>query len=327
MPGIFRRLFFRKSAYPLCILFYLMLLSPATALEPDDAEDDDTYLYARPVYTDSGATSVPHNFHDAGDEDWVKFYGRVDTYTVYVKNVESRCSAIVEIYKSDGAALAAQPAAATAAGQPVTTVFDCAEEGVYFVRVRNSDPEVYGDGTGYRLLVARKTSSPKPEGPGTITGFVSDAKTGEPVHTAVIKTTGNRVDLPDRGYYLMIHQSGEFSLEATAPGYLTYTKAFALQAGETITIDIPMLPEQTTPTEPPCIIEELYGAGSQETMAIRQYRDTVLAPTPAGRTIIQLYYKVSPSLAALCRQYSHTHSVLKKTIDVLLIPVFSGKAS
>lgn len=321
MPRICRRFFLQKSVYPLCILFYFMLLCPAAALEPDDAEDDDTYIYARPVYTDSGATSVPHNFHDAGDEDWVKFYGRVDTYTVYVKNVESLCSAIVEIYKSDGITLAAQPVAATAEGQPVTTVFDCTEEGVYFVRVRNSDPEVYGKGTEYRLLVVRKTSSPKPEGPGTITGFVSDTETGEPVNTAVIKTTGGQVTLPNRGYYVMLHQSGEFSLEATAQGYLTYTKAFTLQTGETITIDVPMLPEQTTPTEPPCIIEALYGTGSQETLAIRHYRDTVLAANQAGRTIITLYYKVSPGLSALYRQHPHARSVLKKSIDVFLIQI------
>ena len=217
------------------------------AAEADEYEDDDTYLTARVINTGSSATSVLHNFHDEGDEDWVKFYGYVDDYNVYVTGVGSRCAIVIEIYKRDGKTLFIKPFDETGAGEDVTFTLDVTEEDIYFVRLRNSDPATYGEDTEYKLMV-KVTTSGKPLPSGIVVGFISDSESGEGINNGLIKTNAGAAALPDRGYYIMLHPAGGYFLTVTADGYLTAVTQFQLDAGQQIIKDISMTPDGSAST-------------------------------------------------------------------------------
>lgn len=46
-----------------------------------------------------------------------------------------------------------------------------------------------------------------------------------------------------------------------------------------------------------CPIVQIYGAHSEETDLLRNFRDTILSKSPAGQELIKLYYQLSPVLA------------------------------
>ena len=47
-----------------------------------------------------------HHFHDAGDHDYINFYGiNGVTYTIEAKNLGSDCNIVVELYDADGTTL------------------------------------------------------------------------------------------------------------------------------------------------------------------------------------------------------------------------------
>jgi hypothetical protein len=48
----------------------------------------------------------------------------------------------------------------------------------------------------------------------------------------------------------------------------------------------------------PCVFNSLYGKSSEKTNQIRQFRNGVLAGTPEGREIIELYNRLSPAFVA-----------------------------
>ena len=71
---------------------YMTIGNTAKAFEavaPDDFEDDDTYSQASVIELDFDTTQR-HNFHDAGDQDWAKFYGMAgERYMIETVNLES----------------------------------------------------------------------------------------------------------------------------------------------------------------------------------------------------------------------------------------------
>jgi hypothetical protein len=50
-------------------------------------------------------------------------------------------------------------------------------------------------------------------------------------------------------------------------------------------------------TSDSCPIVQIYGAHSEETELLRNFRDTILSKSPAGQELIKLYYQLSPALA------------------------------
>ncbi len=298
------------------ILILLLAASCLWASDPDAFEDDDTYLTAHVVDTGSSAAPALHTFHDEGDEDWVKFFGYIDDdkddheYIVYISDVGSRCSIVIEVYTDDGKTLLTDPFDDAVAGEETTVTFTITREGIYYIRLRNSDPAVYGDDTDYRLMVQPGTSSGKPIGTGTITGTFTDAQSEAPLNNGLIRTDIGTAALPDRGVYQMVHSAGNFILSATANGYLSFSTQVTVEAGETSTINIAMEPLPADPVDPgdpekpsSCFIEEIYGPQSPEAAFFRHYRDTVLAATPTGRTVIKLYYTLDRQLTDACTQH------------------------
>jgi rhodanese-related sulfurtransferase len=67
-----------------------------------------------------------------------------------------------------------------------------------------------------------------------------------------------------------------------------------------------------------CPAEILYGENSEETMLLREFRDTVLNKTSEGQRIISLYYALSPMLVKRMEEDKKLKNRIKTVIDDLL---------
>ena len=66
------------------------------------------------------------------------------------------------------------------------------------------------------------------------------------------------------------------------------------------------------------IATALYGANAHQTLWLRQWRDRVLLPRPAGRAFIRLYYALSPRLIAPLQRFSAARTIVRRTLDALI---------
>jgi hypothetical protein len=117
----------------------------------DEYELDDTCALAKAIPTDGSVQT--HTFHDAGDEDWVKFQAEADkTYVIRVDNVGDNVDAVVMLH-----GVCDSPPLATgenAFGPTVEMSWNCAAAGQYYLGLVQNDPSLYGEGTNYDLSVS-----------------------------------------------------------------------------------------------------------------------------------------------------------------------------
>jgi DNA-binding beta-propeller fold protein YncE len=204
---------------------------------PDTYEEDDTVGQSN-VIVINNETPQQHTFHDAGDQDWIKFYGlSEEAYTIKASNLGSNCDAVIELYDTDGTTLLASIDDGLT-GEDELLDWACLQDGIYYVKVRHYDSGVYGENTDYDLKVYI------PIGPitGWIEGTIKNKCTGEPIVNALIKTNGgsSAISLPN-GAYLIIHEPGTFTVTAEASGYtsVSYPDIEVGEAGTT-TVDFEM---------------------------------------------------------------------------------------
>ncbi len=84
----------------------------------------------------------------------------------------------------------------------------------------------------------------------------------------------------------------------------------------------------TTPTIPPaliCLILWLFGEDAEETVILRNLRDTILSETPEGRSIIRLYYQWSPILVQAAAEDEELKKDMKAVVDGFLQLMSVGK--
>lgn len=88
------------------------------------------------------------NFSNAGDADWFMFHGEAGKpYTIEIRNPEERCDPVIELYDADGDTLLKRTQDELASNLE----WKCEEEGIYLVKVKNADPEIFGENTGYEI--------------------------------------------------------------------------------------------------------------------------------------------------------------------------------
>ena len=148
-------------------------------------EEDDT-LYQAHIIVLNEATSQEHSFHDVGDSDWVKFFGlEGEEYTVAVKDAGADCDAVIELY-DENVKLLAGPVNQTNAGGNEALTWTCPGDGIYYVKLHQNDPQVFGADTRYYLTVSNAAVI----GPmvGTIVGTITDSATHEPLSGVMVKT-------------------------------------------------------------------------------------------------------------------------------------------
>ncbi|MDB4442486.1 6-bladed beta-propeller [bacterium] len=205
----------------------------------DNYEDDDTYEQAT-VIVISDETPQVHNFHDDGDQDWVKFYGvSGQTYTIEVKNAQANCDAVIGLYDTDGVShLITRDD--TGAGEDEELAWPCPQDGIYYARIYNYETNVFGDDTGYELKVYR------PTGPiaGFVSGVITDKQSAETLSDVRIKTNSNQSALSvSSGSYLLVHPPGTVTVTAQRDGYSTEIIAgVQISEGGITSLDIGLTP-------------------------------------------------------------------------------------
>lgn len=182
---------------------------------PDSFESDDTHQSAS-VINISDPEAQSHNFHDRGDQDWVKFYAVVGkTYLITVDYPEPRCDAVLMVYDRDGASqLSAVDHSGYGEGE--STFWTCPADGIYYVMVKQYNESDFGLSTGYYLRVGQLFAFPL----GYIKGKVSDAL-GAGISGAILRSNilnGTALTTPE-GYYLMCLPAGTYTVTAEAQGF------------------------------------------------------------------------------------------------------------
>jgi hypothetical protein len=130
----------------------------ATGGVPGDLYENDDVCANASTITVGGAAQT-HTFHVAGDQDWVKFTAAADkTYIIQTANPGARSDAVLFLYDACGAAPLGSDD--NAFGQTVRLEWDIATAGVYYLKLQQHDPSVFGADTSYDLSVAVDTQAP-----------------------------------------------------------------------------------------------------------------------------------------------------------------------
>jgi len=135
----------------------LSITGAETGSPPDSYEDDDGPGDASTITVNGSAQT--HNFHDTGDNDWVKFSATLGTdYIIETSNLGSNCDTYVYLYDTDGTTeIARNDDGSTGLASRIT--WTAPADGTYYIRVRHYSGSRYGDGTDYDLTVT-STSTP-----------------------------------------------------------------------------------------------------------------------------------------------------------------------
>jgi len=216
----------------------------------DNYEDDDYCYDARTIALDNEEPQH-HTFHGKGDEDWVMFYGisgQIYEIQAKIESLGSGCDIVIELYDeasiASGTPIASKDGSGT--GRDETLRWEgCTSDAVYYVKLKNADPNVFGENIKYDL----KINLPSAPFPGHIIGYVRDKDTGQKITGALIRTSAGRSAISNycncnfycaRDYCIYYHPSGNYTLTAAAPGYKTFSINITVKEVITVSQDIEM---------------------------------------------------------------------------------------
>ena len=175
--------------------------------------EDDTLDTANVIILNQ--TPQQHYFHDAGDVDWVKFYGIADKrYEIGTSALGYKCDTIVELYDSKSNSLLHRNNGGV--GENEFLSWQCSEDGVYYVRISHVNGKDCGQGTNYKLWIYYPFAGV----PGTLEGRIMD-EAGNGIGGAVLKSDiCNIAGISEsNGYYTINPISGIHTIIVTAAGF------------------------------------------------------------------------------------------------------------
>lgn len=206
---------------------------------PDPYEDDDEP--SRASWIGNSGPKQTHNFHDAGDTDWVRFFAEAGMgIDVIIDVLGVDAAPEVALFREDGVTLIAQGAGSLS--------WDADTTGFYLVRVTNGAPSAFGADTVYTIGVPLH-----PPGivPGSLVGVVLDSVSNGPVAHAVLRITnfGNLSTRSDsRGVYVFpALPAGTYTAHASAIGYLDGLPGVARVGSGSTTLNFVLDPEPSVP--------------------------------------------------------------------------------
>ena len=166
-----------------------------------------------------GVQPARHNFHQEGDPDWLTFYAVGEqSYEIRTDNPGTRCDTVITLYDRDGRTVIAERDDWRDGldGKGELLSWRCPADGVYFIRISQGDPSVFGAETGYDLSVY----IPVQGIPGLLVGRVADSA-GTGVGSARIRSDlGGASGLSDpSGNFVMVLPSGIHAVTINAPGF------------------------------------------------------------------------------------------------------------
>jgi len=211
---------------------------------PDVFENDDTFGQSHVIILNH-ESAQQHNFHDTGDEDWVRFLAvSGQTYTIKTSHLEPRCDTVITLYDidSDGVTLLLSKNY-KGYGEDEILEWRCPlyMDGVYYVKITGDNSSFFGENTGYDLDLYE----PITPFTGHIVGSVTSSVNREAIQGTRITTDvrGSGLSLAD-GAYWIIHKAGTFTVTAWVPGYQpkSYSGVVVSEGGITVR-DFELVPE------------------------------------------------------------------------------------
>jgi hypothetical protein len=214
---------------------------------PDQYEDDDTYTGAGLIGIQYGYgvedLAQTHTSHDSGDEDWVKFYGIAgQTYEIETEEpaLPTDSDTVLTLYDSTGTnVIISSDWGGPGDGEQVS--WGCPSNGVYYLKVAQYYPSVYGSGIEYALRVYRPISAET----GEISGFVFDDQ-GQPIEGALITLAKSgeiaTVMTNGLGYYMIEVPEGPWLMTVDAAGYELSSEIVGIEKHTQVTKFFPMTP-------------------------------------------------------------------------------------
>ncbi len=209
----------------------------------DSYEDDDTFSKANAILLNDPNSQL-HNIHDAGDDDWIKFYGLAgETYSIEAYNLGDNCDAVIELYASDGTTLLDYQDTIGDPNADELLEWSCNQDDIYYAKIKHYDPAVFGDGTEYDLKAYRSIAPLT----GFVTGKVTDGVSGQAIADVKIRTDqgASALSITD-GSYVMVHPAGTTTVSAQVAGYDAKSyPAVSVNEGGITTRNIFLAPIQT----------------------------------------------------------------------------------
>ena len=134
--------------------------TPVVGPGSDSYEPDNTCGAAKEIAT-TGVIQT-HNFHAAGDEDWLKFYGLSGkSYIITLNNVGVDADAVIMVYSACATAPVEQ--GFNAFGPTVQLQWSAPSTNWFYLRLMQNDPAVYGQATtNYEVSVSMDYTPPAP---------------------------------------------------------------------------------------------------------------------------------------------------------------------
>lgn len=213
------------------------VVQPLDTFVADAFEPDNTWETAKVIAlndqmphpdTPSYKPLQDHNFHFAGDEDWVKFFILKDEiYKITVDSAEENCDTVITLYDTDGQTVIKE-VDDSFAGEKEYLEWECQADGVYFARIRQYDPKDCEEGTGYRLSLSQPYMA--------FNGFIYGSIT--PAIEADLTTGYHAVRSFPNGEFFMPHMAGDFTLEVIAPGCDPFQTPVTVKFQEETHLDI-----------------------------------------------------------------------------------------
>jgi len=140
-------------------------------------------------------------------------------------------------------------------------------------------------------------------GTGILHGMVADAETGEGVDGVTVVTSGGASTVTAEGYYVLMHPSGVFSVQASAPQYAASSRSVTISTGSDCEADMILNPSASDNSSGgSCLFSQsVFTAPAEEAhlKLLRSFRDGVLAASNPGRQCIGLYYRYSREVSRI----------------------------
>jgi hypothetical protein len=221
-------------------------LSPASSAVPDGFESDNTFQEAKDIWVDASVSFQPphvHNFHQTGDEDWVRFYAEgtivnPKPYTIKTSNLGVNCDTIITLYDQNQQIIRG-PSDDYWEGEDEELSWSCPAEGYYYVRISPGEGTVFGANSNYDLSIFVPTG-----GIGFIVGTVKNGLNNQSITGAKLTTSIGGIALSLQGAYTMVSSAGICSATAEADNYLTATvNDVTINEGQETTVDFVLAPD------------------------------------------------------------------------------------
>jgi sugar lactone lactonase YvrE len=187
---------------------------------------------ALPILPNDVAQS--HNFHAAGDQDWVKFYGVANTsYKITAGSPGIICNPVIRLYAAANTSTPIASSDSGLAGEPESLSWRCTQSGAYYVMVKNADGNVFGENARYALSLIIAEGPPE----FWIQMYVRNVGSGQGIADATIQSSELDISIspgmPDYPYlgdglyqFKAAGQTGsDFGMNVSSGNYIPFSSS------------------------------------------------------------------------------------------------------